>query len=63
MANRGLIPPGLTYLADNIISKGNLLGSDKATGARWARGLNLPKESETLFLPDAGISTAANLNP
>lgn len=54
MANRGLIPPGLTYLADNIISKGNLLGSDKATGARWARGLNLPKESETLFFAGCG---------
>ena len=37
-----MIPPGLTYLADNIISKDNLLGAAKGTGANWAKDLNLP---------------------
>ncbi len=56
MDSKKLIPPGLTYLADNITSKDNILGASKGTGAKWAKGLNLPKEAETIFLPDADIS-------
>ncbi len=54
MGNKGLIPPGLTYLADNIVSKDNILGASKATGAKWAKDLSLPKEAETIFFAGCG---------
>ena len=56
-----LIPPGLAYLADNITSKGNLLGASKATGARWAKGLNFSKEAETIFFAGCGYQYASGL--
>jgi hypothetical protein len=43
MANKELIPPGLTYLADNVISKHNIIGADRDSRAKWAKNLNLPK--------------------
>lgn len=54
MDNKALIPPGLSYLADNIKLKGNILGASKEEGARWAKGLNLPKEKETIFFAGCG---------
>ena len=36
-----LLPPGLTYLADNILSAQNILGITKEQSARWAENLNL----------------------
>ena len=56
-----LVPPGLTYLADNIISRQNLLGVSKEQGARWARGLDLPRESETIFFAGCGYQYSAQL--
>ena len=44
-----LIPPGLKYLADNIMSRQNILGVTKEQGARWAQGLDLPRRSGTVF--------------
>ncbi|MBI2328486.1 MAG: (Fe-S)-binding protein [Chloroflexi bacterium] len=61
MNSKRLIPPGLTYLADNITSKDNLLGASKAAGARWAKDLNLPKESETIFFAGCGYQYASEL--
>lgn len=61
MGNKELIPPGLTYLADNITSKHNLLGAGKGAGARWAKGLNLPRESETIFFAGCGYQYASEL--
>ncbi|MFC2035246.1 (Fe-S)-binding protein [Chloroflexota bacterium] len=61
MNNKKFIPPGLTYLADNIISKGNLLGASKIDGAKWAQGLNLPKEAETIFFAGCGYQYASEL--
>jgi len=52
--SKDLIPPGLAYVADNIISKHNLLGAPGETGARWAEKLNLPKEAETIFFAGCG---------
>lgn len=49
-----MIPPGLSYLADNIIAKDNLFGASKDKGAGWARNLNLPRESETIFFAGCG---------
>ncbi len=56
-----LIPPGLVYIADNIISKQNVLGAPKGTRAKWARDLNLPKESETIFFAGCGYQYASGL--
>jgi heterodisulfide reductase subunit B len=56
-----LVPPGLTYLADNIISRQNILGVSKEQGARWARGLNLPEQAETIFFAGCGYQYSAQL--
>jgi heterodisulfide reductase subunit B len=56
-----LVPPGLTYLADNIISRQNILGVTKEQGARWARGLNLPGRAETVFFAGCGYQFSAQL--
>ena len=53
-----LIPPGLAYLADNIISKHNLLGAAKGAGAKWAKDLGLPKDRETIFFAGCGVLLA-----
>jgi len=52
--SKGLIPPGLVYIAHNITSRQNLLGAPRGTGAEWAKGLNLPKEAETIFFAGCG---------
>ncbi|MFH1647925.1 MAG: (Fe-S)-binding protein [Chloroflexota bacterium] len=57
----GLVPPGLTYLADNIISRQNILGVTKAQSARWAEGLGLPKAAETVFFAGCGYQYSAQL--
>ena len=59
--NKGLIPPGLTYLADNITSKHNILGASKEAGAKWARDLNLSKEMETIFFAGCGYQYTSEL--
>lgn len=61
MGNKGLIPPGLTYLADNITSKNNILGASKGTGAKWAKDLGLPKETETIFFAGCGYQYSSEL--
>ncbi len=61
MDNKGLIPPGLTYLANNITSKNNILGASKGTGATWAKDLGLPKEMETIFFAGCGYQYASEL--
>ena len=58
---KDLIPPGLTYLADNIVSRQNILGVTKEQGARWARNLGLPLESETIFFAGCGYQYSAQL--
>ena len=59
--SKTLIPPGLAYVADNIISKQNLLGAPREAGARWAKGFNLPKEAETIFFAGCGYQYSASL--
>jgi Fe-S oxidoreductase len=61
MAGKELIPPGLLYLADNITSKHNILGASKADGARWAKDLGLPKESDTIFFAGCGYQFMSDL--
>ena len=61
MDNKALVPPGLSYLADNIKSKGNILGASKKDGAAWAKGLGLPKEKETIFFAGCGYQFDSKL--
>jgi Fe-S oxidoreductase len=56
-----LVPPGLTYLADNIITRQNILGVAKEQGARWARSLGLPDGGETVFFAGCGYQYSARL--
>ena len=56
-----LVPPGLKYLADNIITRQNILGVAKEQGARWAHGLDLPNGGETLFFAGCGYQYSAQL--
>ena len=61
MANKELIPPGLTYLADNVISKHNIIGADRDSRAKWAKNLNLPKSGDTIFFAGCGYQHQAEL--
>ncbi len=61
MDKKELIPPGLTYLADNITSKHNILGAAKGTGARWAKDIGLPREMETIFFAGCGYQYSSEL--
>jgi len=54
MENKNLVPAGLSYLADNVKKKDNILGTSKAEGAKWAKKLNLPKDKETIFFAGCG---------
>ncbi len=62
MNGKGLIPPGLAYLADNITSKHNILGASKGAGAKWAKDLNLPKGTETIFFAGCGYQYSSELD-
>lgn len=59
--HKDLVPPGLTYLANNIITHQNILGVTKEQGARWALGLNLPKQAETVVFAGCGYQYSAQL--
>jgi len=61
MGNKSLLPPGLAYLADNITSKHNLLGAKKGEGSKWAKGLNLPHEADTIFFAGCGYQYSSDL--
>jgi heterodisulfide reductase subunit B len=56
-----LVPPGLTYLADNIITRQNILGVSKEQGARWAKALDLPARAETVFFAGCGYQFSSQL--
>ena len=49
-----LIPPGLTFIANNIISKQNILGASREEKAKWASDLDLPQQAETIFFAGCG---------
>jgi hypothetical protein len=56
-----LVPPGLRYVADNIISKGNILGTSPTQKTAWARGLDIPKGGETIFFAGCGYQYSGAL--
>jgi Fe-S oxidoreductase len=55
------IPPGLLYIADNIKTKHSILGTSGERKAEWAKNLNLPKQSETIFFAGCGYQDTAGL--
>jgi heterodisulfide reductase subunit D len=59
---KGMIPPGLAYLADNITTKHNVLGDSKGAGAKWAKDLNLSEEAETVFFAGCGYQYTKKLD-
>ena len=59
--NSKLVPPGLVYLADNITNNENILGVSREQRARWAKNLNLPKKSETIFFAGCGYQFSGQL--
>jgi dimethylglycine catabolism B len=61
MPNHELIPPGLSYLADNIRHKDNILGVSKEEGASWAKGLNLSPSKEIIFFAGCGYQFGSQL--
>ncbi len=61
MDKKDLVPPGLSYLADNVRLKGNILGVSKQDGATWAKRLNLPKKKETIFFAGCGYQFGSKL--
>jgi dimethylglycine catabolism B len=61
MTDRKLIPPGMTFMADNVITKQNILGTDKKARAKWAKDLDLPRTGETVFFAGCGYQYASEL--
>jgi len=47
-----LVPEGLLLLRNNILSKGNIFGA--SSKAKWAKGLALSPQGETLFFAGCG---------
>jgi len=61
MTNRDLIPPGLSYLAENITSKQNILGASKEAGAKWAKGIDFAEGTDTIFFAGCGYQYTSDL--
>lgn len=63
MSQKGkkLVPPGLLYIADNIVSKHNILGVPRKEKATWAEDLGLSAEGETIFFAGCGYQYTASL--
>jgi len=59
MANKGLIPPGLAYLADNITNKHNLLEPERTPAANGQKGSIYRKRPGLFSLPDAATNIPA----
>jgi Fe-S oxidoreductase len=57
------IPPGLTYIADNINSKDNILGLPAIDKAKWATGIHFKHGSPTVFFAGCGYQYSAMLEP
>jgi Fe-S oxidoreductase len=59
--SRDFIPPGISYIADNIISRHNVLGAPAESRASWAQGMNLSEKGETIFFAGCGYQYTAGL--
>ena len=55
------VPQGLLYIADNILSKNNILGAPKNEKAKWAKDLELSPSKETIFFAGCGYQYSGSL--
>jgi len=60
---RKLVPPGLSYIADNIRERDNILGLPVEARARWAEGLEFSGDSSTIFFAGCGYQYSSMLEP
>jgi Fe-S oxidoreductase len=62
-STRGPIPPGLTYIADNINSGENILGLPRSAKSKWAHGIEFSKGASTVFFAGCGYQYSPMLEP
>ncbi|MBN2239658.1 MAG: (Fe-S)-binding protein [Dehalococcoidales bacterium] len=62
MSNKKLIPPGLTYLANNIAKNDNIIGASRKEGTRWAKGIEFSKDTGTVFFAGCGYQYSSGLD-
>jgi hypothetical protein len=62
MSNKKLIPPGLTYLANNIALNDNIIGAAKKDGAKWAKDIRFSDNTETVFFAGCGYQYSSELD-
>ncbi len=60
---RNLVPPGLSYIADNINSHDNILGLPVEARAGWAQGLDFSADRSTIFFAGCGYQYSSMLEP
>ena len=58
---KGSVPPGLLYIADNIITKQNIIGAPKSEKAKWAQGIDFAATKETIFFAGCGYQYSSAL--
>jgi Fe-S oxidoreductase len=58
---RDFIPQGMKLIAENIISKDNILGAPKSEKAKWSRGLRFSDKKETIFFAGCGYQYSSSL--
>jgi hypothetical protein len=55
------VPQGLTYIANNITSKGNIIGASKSEKAKWAKDVRFADSKETIFFAGCGYQYSSAL--
>jgi hypothetical protein len=55
------VPTGLTYMSNNVTSKGNIVGSPKADKAKWAKGVKFADSKDTIFYAGCGYQYLSEL--
>lgn len=60
--SKKLIPPGLTYLANNIAVNDNIIGASKKDGAKWAKGIRFSSDNSTIFFAGCGYQFSSELD-
>ena len=60
--DKGLVPPGMAFIADNIISRNNIMGAEKKSKAGWAKDLDLTARGDTVFFAGRGYQYESGLD-
>jgi Fe-S oxidoreductase len=62
-SERKLVPAGLSYIADNIRERDNILGLPVEARAKWAEGLEFSSDRSTIFFAGCGYQYSSMLEP